>query len=83
MNFKFPQNAFDACPACRCESTLRILSVAVFCDACGWDSSAAFVDCGALDHLMFEYEEQLVERTARRSRAGRKFRGRNTAHIAV
>ena len=83
MKFKYPQDAFEVCPACSCGDSLRVLSVTVFCDSCGWDSSAAFVDCGGLDHLMFEYEKRLAAQTASKNRAAGRIRCRVPTRLAV
>jgi len=83
MKFKYPQGAFEVCPACGCGDGLRVLSVTVFCTSCGWDSSSAFVDCGGLDFLMFQYETQLAAKTARRNRAAGRIRCRVPRELAV
>lgn len=71
MKFKFPIDAFESCPCCKSESGIRQLSLDVYCTNCGWDSSSAFVESGAFDQLINEYEKLLEQQEKRRAQRRR------------
>ena len=58
---KAPFAAIKTCPACNSGKYLRLRSFDLVC-ACGWDSSEAFVESGAMDILMAAWERSEVQR---------------------
>jgi hypothetical protein len=71
-DIKLPFAAIKTCPACKSDNNLRVRVLDVVC-ACGWDSSAAFVDSGAMDVLIAEWErleEQRLKASLRKARPG-------------
>jgi hypothetical protein len=60
-SIRMPIHAFPVCPTCGSGESLRQVSIDVYCNSCGWDSSSAFVEAGSLDQLLYEFEEKLAK----------------------
>lgn len=67
MKFKLPIEAFECCPACELSYGIKAVGVDVHCTNCGWHSAAAFVESGAYDCLINQYEQYLELQEKRRA----------------
>ena len=65
---KVSSHLFETCPACHGKGCVRERSLDVYCSACGWDSSAAFVDAGGMDDLIYAFEMHEARTSALRKR---------------
>lgn len=77
---KAPFAAIKTCPACHSGKYLRLRCFDVVC-ACGWDSSEAFVESGAMDILMAAWERLEVQRLKTLRQRRRRGEGSKAASL--